>query len=100
MADNKGFVLEVIGLIVVVILAFVEYLKPGNEVSFWLLLTIAIFVVIFIIYVYVKQKIEALDEIKQRVDTIEQTLNFKSDMHELDKRLSLLEKPQEKNAKR
>ena len=49
---------------------------------------------------YVKQKIEALDEIKQRVDTIEQTLNFKSDMHELDKRLSLLEKPQEKNAKR
>ena len=90
--SDKNFIIEVIGLIVLIALTTIEYFRPGNEISFWLLLAIAVFVVIYVIYAYVKQKIEAIGEIRQRVDTLEQKLNFKNDIHDMDKRLSLLEK--------
>ncbi len=90
--NNRNYLFEIIGLVIVVILGFIEYTTPSSEISFWLLLSILIFVVIFTIYVFVKNKIGLLDELSRKVNSFEEKLNFKNNISELDKRLALLEK--------
>lgn len=90
--ENKGLIFQILGLVVVLILGFIEYSKPGDKTSFWLLISISIFVVLFIIYSYVKQKIDILEETKRKVNFLEQKLTFKESIHELYKRVMALEK--------
>lgn len=91
--------LENLGTIVVIIIAIlplINQLAGQDNLLSWILFgAIALFVIIYFIYDsikdYIKGKFSQIDKISKRMEDIERSVDYMKRIHELDKRVSVLE---------
>lgn len=82
-----------IATIVAIIIALVtQTLKLGNAESLILMGIIFVIVIIYFITTFIGNKFKQIDKLYDKTISLEEKVNYMKEIHELDKRVSLLEK--------
>ncbi len=94
---------EIIGTLFVIITAIVpiitQFFGGGDILSIAIFGIIGAFVFFYVAWDYIKDKFGQIEKLKKKVEEIEKGVDYMKEVHNLDKRISVLEKENERKRK-
>ena len=98
MKDYLGRISTAFTVFIVIITLYFQLEKESNVESILFFGIIIVVILFYFVYIYAKDKLSEIDKNTEKIAKLEDKVNYIKQLHELDKRVSLLEKPKKRKA--